>query len=314
MKKKNIKLYNKKVEKIEKIGEGVYGKVYKVRLLDEPTETFYALKQFPTKTREGIDITALREITILREICHENIVKIEETFYGMTCLFVAYEFLDCELSKFMYTLNPEESIIKGLMYQFLNGLDCLKQYGVLHRDIKPQNILLKKDGTLKIADFGFARFICTPGRKMTQGVISDWYRPPEIFFGATYYSYSADIWSAGCILGEMLLGSPMFRGDGEINILTKIFSLLGVPNETVWPNYTQLENVKMFTPADVVTIRKKFPRLSQEGVDLLEKMLQLDPNKRISASEAMNHDYFKVDPKPATKEEIAELIKKFKSE
>ncbi len=123
-----------------------------------------------------------------------------------------------------------DNIVKGLMKQFLKGLAEVHKFNVIHRDLKPQNLLISTEGVLKIADFGFARFIASPGREMTTGVISDWYRPPEIFFGATFYSYAIDIWSAGCIFAEFLQKFPLFPGYGEKDILTQIFYLLGVPN------------------------------------------------------------------------------------
>ena len=221
---KNIKLYDKRFQKIVKLGEGTYGKVYKVKLPDTEKVQYYALKKYGSALfGEGMDITALREITILKEISHENIVKIHELFYGMKSLYIAYEYLDCELSKIIYTPNNEElseSLIKGLLLHMLKGLAEIHRYGVLHRDMKPQNLLVDKNGILKIADFGFARFIASPGREMTAGVISDWYRPPEIFFGAKYYSYGVDIWSAGCIFAEMINRMPLFNGSSEIEILT----------------------------------------------------------------------------------------------
>lgn len=153
-------------------------------------------------------------------------------FYGLNSLFIAYEFIDMDLTKILQ--HPkycyDESIAKGLLLQFLSGLAKLHEYQVIHRDIKPENLLISRKGNLKIADFGFARFIASPNREMTAGVVSDWYRPPEIFFGSTYYSYSVDIWSAGCIFAEFFQKEPLFRGNGEIEILEKIFFLLGVPN------------------------------------------------------------------------------------
>ncbi len=179
-----------------------------------------------------MDFTALREITVLKELNHENIVKIIDMFYSPNNLFIAYEYIDSDLSQIIHNkdIPLPENIVKGLMLQFLKGLNQIHKFNVLHRDLKPQNLLINKHGILKIADFGFARFISSPGREMTTGIISEWYRPPEIFFGAQIYSYSVDIWSAGCIFGEFLQKEPMFYGMGEKDILTKIFYLLGVPN------------------------------------------------------------------------------------
>ena len=152
-------------------------------------------------------------------------------FYGLNSLFIAYEYLDMDLTKIIHDnkYSYDEAITKGLMFQFLKGLAKLHENQVLHRDIKPENLLISKEGCLKIADFGFARFVASPNREMTAGVVSDWYRPPEIFFGSKFYSYSVDIWSAGCIFAEFFQKEPLFRGNGEIEILEKIFFLLGVP-------------------------------------------------------------------------------------
>jgi len=157
-------------------------------------------------------------------------------FYGSGNLFIAYEFLDFDLSHILHNKNIPltDSIVKGLMRQFLMGLEELHTFNVVHRDLKPQNLLISKKGYLKVADLGFARFVASPGREMTSGVISEWYRPPEIFFGAKYYSYSVDVWSAGCIFAEFLQKEPLFYGTGEKEILTKIFYLLGIPNVFVY--------------------------------------------------------------------------------
>lgn len=179
-------------------------------------------------------------------------------FYGSGNLFIAYEYIDRDLSHIIQNKNIPltDNIVKGLMKQFLSGLAEIHRFSVIHRDLKPQNLLISKKGVLKIADFGFARFIASPGREMTTGVISDWYRPPEIFFGASFYSYSIDIWSAGCIFAEFLQKFPLFYGVGEKEILTQIFFLLGVPNESNWPGAVQLDLYKVFEPGDVETIQK----------------------------------------------------------
>jgi serine/threonine protein kinase len=156
-------------------------------------------------------------------------------FYGANNLFLAYEYIDRDLSDVIRNKDNAltETIVKGLMKQFLSGLHHLHKFNVIHRDLKPQNLLISKNGVLKIADFGFARFTASPGREMTTGVISEWYRPPEIFFGATYYSYAVDMWSVGCIFAEFLQKEPLFYGSNEKEVMTKIFFLLGVPNVNI---------------------------------------------------------------------------------
>lgn len=182
-----------------------------------------------------MDFTALREITILKELNHENIVKLCDMFYSTNNLFIAYEFIDNDISHIIHNkeITMTEGVIKGLLYQLLLGLSEIHKFHVVHRDLKPQNLLLSKFGELKIADFGFARIIASPERKMTTGVVSEWYRPPEIFFGAEFYAYSVDIWSTGCIFAEFLQKEPLFYGQNEREILTKIFYLLGIPTVNI---------------------------------------------------------------------------------
>ena len=308
---KKQKLYNQRFKKVEFLGGGSDGNVYKVELKDKPGE-YYALKKFKENrnSKEGFNISALREIAILKELNHENIEKIIDTFYGVDSLYVQFEYVDCVLSKLIrYKLTQEN--IKGIMIQILTGLAEIHRNGILHRDLAPSNILITKKGVVKIADFGLSRFIASPERGMTQRVITKYYRPPEIFFLARYYSFSIDIWSVGCILAEMLLNEIIFEGKDEIEILIKIFTLLGVPNENNWPDAKQLERYMIFKGGPPITIQKKFSKFSQECRDLIEKMLVLNPNKRITATEALNHPYFTTEPLPSNKDKIAEIVKDY---
>ncbi len=315
-KEKKQKLFNQRFQKIELLGEGGYGYVYKVELKDKPGE-YYALKKFKeSRNREGFNISAIREITILKELNHENIEKVIDTFYGINCLYVQFEYIDCVLSKLIkFNLKNEkfltEADIKGIMLQILTGLAEIHNNGILHRDLAPSNILINKNGVIKIADFGLSRFIASPDREMTKGVITKYYRAPEIFFEAKYYSFSIDIWSAGCILAEMILCDVLFRGNDEIEIMTNIFTLLGIPNENNWPDVKQLQRYIVFKGGPAITIQKKFNNCSEECRDLLEKMLVLNPNKRITANEALKHPYFSCNPPPSNKERIAEIVKIF---
>ena len=320
---KKIKLFNRKVRKAEIVGEGSYGNVYKVDFEDNPGY-YYALKKYKLPYRdEGFDISALREITILKELNHDNIEKIIDMFYSEQCLFVLKEFIDTKLhdiikeSKISRINKKQELILseadkKGIMIQMLSGLAEIHRNGILHRDLAPSNILIKKNGIVKISDFGLSRFIASPGRPMSQGVITINYRSPEILFGAKFYSFSIDVWSAGCILAELLLETPLFLGKNDVEILKEIFNLLGVPNENNWPDSIQLPEFRVFKGTPITSIQLKFAKFNDECRDLLEKMLVLNPNKRITAEEALNHPYFSIDPMPSNKERIAEIVKTFK--
>ena len=153
-----------------------------------------------------------------------------DTFYGGKNLFIAYEYIETDLTKIIFnkTIALTEKLIKGIMYQILLGLNEIHKFNVIHRDIKPDNILVSKNGVVKIADFGMARIIASPGRAMTRNIVTRWYRPPEIFFGAKYYSFSVDMWGIGCILAELYQKKPLFTGNNDFETLAQIFSVTGV--------------------------------------------------------------------------------------
>lgn len=309
-----IRIFNQKFESVKQISSGAYGKVYKVSLLSEqllkPSEkTYLAIKKMSVEnSNEGINFSALREIVILKEIKHENLLLLLDVCYDQENLFLVYEFLEMDLYSAITSRDIifTEPLIKGIIQQILRGLLVLHENGILHRDLKPQNILVSKEGYIKLADFGFARFISSPNIGMTRNIVTEWYRAPELFFGAGYYSTAVDIWSVGCILAELIQRYPLFNGNGDIEILTKIFSVLGVPNESNWPNNIELPSFKIFTEGTVVGIKNKFNYMSPETGDLLEKMLEMNPLKRISAREALNHSYFKVVPLPAETTDIVQ--------
>jgi len=175
----------------------------------------------------------------------------------------------------------------------VQGTDYCHRNRVLHRDLKPQNILISNNGELKLADFGLARAFGLPGKAWTNEVITLWYRPPEILLGCDTYATSVDIWSIGCIFAELINGKPLFRGDSQISQLLEIFKRLGTPNEHIWPGVTRLEHYQTVFPKwQRIEWKKIVPKLDDNGLHLLNLMLILDPSKRISAKQALKHPYF----------------------
>jgi len=284
-----------KYEKQQKIGEGTYGVVYKAK--NRETGQLIALKKIRLENEdEGIPSTAIREISILKEMVHPTIVSLLDVVNYDNKLYLVFEFLDQDLKKYMDTVTTLSlALVQSYIKQLLQGLTYCHQRRIVHRDLKPQNLLIDKKGSLKIADFGLARAFCVPVRQYTHEVVTLWYRAPEILLGSTTYSIPVDIWSAGCIFGELLSKKPLFPGDSEIDQLFKIFRQLGTPTEDVWHGCTSLPDYKPSFPKwKKQDFTKVFENSHSVAIDLLEKMLIYEPAQRISAREALNHPYFAI--------------------
>lgn len=193
-------------QKVEKIGEGTYGVVYKAK--NKLTGEVVALKKIRLDTEtEGVPSTAIREISLLKELNHPNIVKLLDVIHTENKLYLVFEFLHQDLKKFMDAsalTGIPLPLIKSYLFQLLQGLAFCHSHRVLHRDLKPQNLLINADGSIKLADFGLARAFGVPVRTYTHEVVTLWYRAPEILLGCKYYSTAVDIWSLGCIFAEMV--------------------------------------------------------------------------------------------------------------
>nr|XP_027085244.1 cell division control protein 2 homolog A-like isoform X3 [Coffea arabica] len=271
-------------EKVEKIGEGTYGVVYKAR--DKSTNETIALKKIRLEQEdEGVPSTAIREISLLKEMQHGNIVRLQDVVHSEKRLYLVFEYLDLDLKKHMDScpeFSKDPRLVKMFLYQILRGIAYCHSHRVLHRDLKPQNLLIdRRTNALKLADFGLARAFGIPVRTFTHEfyssqVVTLWYRAPEILLGSRHYSTPVDVWSVGCIFAEMVNQRPLFPGDSEIDELFKIFRVMGTPNEDTWPGVTSLPDFKSAFP--------KWPS---------QKMLCLDPSKRITARKALEHEYFK---------------------
>ncbi|XP_024990098.1 cyclin-dependent kinase G-2-like isoform X5 [Cynara cardunculus var. scolymus] len=301
-------------ERLNKIDEGTYGVVYRAK--DKKTGEIVALKKVKMeKEREGFPLTSLREINILLSFHHPSIVDVKEVVVGsnLDSIFMVMEYMEHDLKALMETMKQpfSQSEVKCLMLQLLEGTKYLHDNWVLHRDLKTSNLLLNNRGELKICDFGLARQYGSPLKPYTHLVVTLWYRAPELLLGAKEYSTAIDMWSLGCIMAELLSKQPLFNGKTEFDQLDKIFKTLGTPNETIWPGYSKLPGVKVnFVKHQYNLLRRKFPAtsftgspvLSDAGFDLLNKLITYDPKKRITAEEALNHEWFREVPLPKSKD------------
>jgi len=284
--------------KIEKVGEGTYGVVYKAR--DIRTGEIVALKKIRLEAEdEGVPSTAIREISLLKELKDDNIVRLLDIVHADQKLYLVFEFLDVDLKRYMENGNHSRipispQIVKKFTYQLTSGLLYCHSHRILHRDLKPQNLLIDKRDNLKLADFGLARAFGIPMRTYTHEVVTLWYRAPEVLLGSRHYSTAIDMWSVGCIFAEMIMqGQPLFPGDSEIDQIFKIFRILGTPNEEIWPGVSSLPDYKPTFPQwSRQDLSRIVPTLDEVGLDMLKRTLTYDSAKRISAKRALAHPYF----------------------
>ncbi|KAJ3390927.1 cyclin-dependent serine/threonine protein kinase [Entophlyctis sp. JEL0112] len=282
-----------KYQKIEKLGEGTYGIVYKAQNRD--TDDIVALKRIRLENEdEGVPCTAIREISLLKELKHPNIIKLYDVIHTEKKLTLVFEHMDSDLKKFMDSCggDVDSQTTKHLMYQLLRGIAFCHEHRVLHRDLKPQNLLINKRFDLKLGDFGLARAFGIPVRSYSHEVVTLWYRAPDVLMGSRHYSTSIDIWSVGCIMGELASGRALFPGQSVRDQLLKIFKVLGTPSESTWPKMVELPEYKSDFPLyDKANLAELLPRLDANGIDLLGKLLEYVPERRISAEAALQREY-----------------------
>lgn len=282
---------------ISPVGSGTYGVVYKA--VHKPSQSIVALKQLKADpSDDGVPTTAIREISLLKHLNHKNIVKLHSIISEDDQLHIVMEFVEYTVKGIIDQSKNglARSLIASLMHQLLRGLAFCHSQKIMHRDIKPQNLLVHQNGELKIGDFGLARSYSIPVRAFSHEVVTLWYRAPEVLWGSRKYSSAIDIWSSGCTFAEMISGSPLFTGRNDRDQLTKIFRVLGTPTPELWPDIVDLPDFNLAEcPAfPRQNLNEMFGSIGEEGVDLLARMLEYDPAKRISARDALNHPFFHV--------------------
>lgn len=281
-------------EKLNVLGAGNYSTVYKGR--SRLTNKLVALKEINVERDEGVPFTAIREVSLLKSLKHNNIITLHDIIYTGKTLTLVIEFVERDLSHYLnecdHTLNMHN--VRLFLYQLLRGLKYCHDRRVLHRDLKPQNILITAQGILKLADFGLARAKSLPTKTFTNEVVTLWYRAPDVLLGNVDYGTSIDIWGVGCIFFEMATGYAPFQGLNSRKQIESIFEIIGTPSGQLWPGFKEdLEKCSISLPNfPGRDLRSLTPRLEDSGVDLLRRMLTCNPLARIAASDAMNHQYF----------------------
>lgn len=233
----------------------------------------------------------------MKSLKHENILELKDVLYNEQKLIMALEYMQYDLDWYLNRLQPPRALsevaCKLIMYQALKGVASCHANDIMHRDLKPTNLLMGRDGTLKVADFGLARTLLLNGQSLSSHVITQWYRAPEVILCDPNYGSAVDIWSLGCILGELLMRHPMFPGGCLRDQITQIFALLGTPDESTWPGMTQLPAFKGAIPKfQALDMRAVFRVGDGYGVQLMSLMLRLCPERRISAVTALRHFWF----------------------
>ncbi|KFP88553.1 Cyclin-dependent kinase 18, partial [Apaloderma vittatum] len=281
--------------KLDKLGEGTYATVFKGR--SKLTENLVALKEIRLEHEEGAPCTAIREVSLLKNLKHANIVTLHDIIHTERSLTLVFEYLDNDLKQYLDNCGNLMSVhnVKIFMFQLLRGLAYCHGRKILHRDLKPQNLLINERGELKLADFGLARAKSVPTKTYSNEVVTLWYRPPDVLLGSTEYSTPIDTRGAP-LRGEIRAPAPASGFPLLCMTGFPLFAFTGTPTEDTWPGITSNEEFKAynFTRYRAQPLINHAPReLDSEGIDLLMNLLLYEAKGRISAEAALRHPYFK---------------------
>ncbi|KAI7889016.1 kinase-like domain-containing protein [Mucor mucedo] len=286
----------------EKLGQGSYGEVFKAR--NKESNDLVALKRMSIGDEgKGIHLSTIREINILKQLNHKNIIPLRDVVVDPENrnIYIVLPYMEHDLAGLLHNPNVKLTAqdIKTYLKQLLEATAHMHESGILHRDIKASNILINNDGILQIADFGLARDMDNGNEEYTKSVVTRWYRPPELILGEGRYTSAIDMWGVGCVFGELIKSRAILQGQDDLDQLKKIFNLCGSPNQKNMPNWHKLPDArKTRFKKTVRRVRRDYSSFDPLAADLLDKLLVLDPKKRLTALEALDHNYFSSSPLP----------------
>ena len=283
-------------EKGREIGRGTFGAVYAARCKADGRAV--AIKRVHGGVgTEGVDFTALREIKVLGDAEHENVLALLDVFATKGKIFLVMELMDTDLYKLIQDKRcpMQLSHVKQYLHQAIAGMHYLHERFTAHRDLKPANLLVNREGVLKVADLGMSRVWGFRGEMLSPQVVTRQYRAPELLFGAPLYDANAiDVWALACIAIELFNRAIFFAGSSDIDQLSRIFAVLGVPTDETWPHRQQLPDFVEFEsdPAGLAPLATHVPTAPPTCVHLLESMLAMDPKKRMPLAKVLKSPFW----------------------
>ncbi|ELK14762.1 Cyclin-dependent kinase-like 4, partial [Pteropus alecto] len=284
-----------KYEKLAKIGEGSYGVVFKCR--NKTSGQVVAIKKFVESEDDPVvKKIALREIRMLKQLKHPNLVNLIEVFRRKRKMHLVFEYCDHTLLNELERKpnGVAEGVIKSVLWQTLQALNFCHKHNCIHRDVKPENILITKQGIIKICDFGFAR-ILIPGDAYTDYVATRWYRAPELLVGDTQYGSSVDVWATGCVFAELLTGQPLWPGKSDVDQLYLIIRTLGklIPrHQSIFKSNQFFRGISIPEPEDMETLEEKFSDAHPVALNFMKECLKMNPDDRLTCAQLLESPYF----------------------